>query len=469
MVARGDLPVVSRHLLEAEGGGITPATTVFPSTTVVAYLPFLTGCHPATCDIPGIRWLDPACYAGRWWRDRAHLRSYCGHQGALLNRDLGPGIRSLFDLEPDSAAICSPFLRGLRRGRALGRAARTVLGGIAHYTGRYGALDPALGRALVRLATEPPRFTFAVFPGLDGVTHFFDPWHPKVLAAYRGMDEILGGFARAGGFDGNHLTLVVSDHGLSPVVRHTDLAVALEARGVRTLAHPIVWRRRPDVAVMVSGNGSAQVYLRPGTIRSTRYDVEDIEREGVPGVPLDLVRWLAELPGIGLIAGTDGSDVVVLNRQGRARVRRESDGLITYAPEGADPLAVGGRASLDEREWLERTHDGPWPDAPVQLLLLFRSRRAGDLVVIAAPGADLRDRWEAPEHRSGHGSLHGDHMRCLVAGNRAWRGPIRTTDLFPLVLTHLGHAVPAGIDGVEPDRAPTESRYAAGSSPAASR
>lgn len=458
---------MSRYLLET--GGITPATTVFPSTTAVAYLPFLTGCHPATCDVPGIRWLDPAHYAGRWWRDRLHLRSYCGHQGGLLNRDLHPRILSLFDLEPDSAAICSPFIRGLRRGRALGRASRTIFGGVAHYTGRYGALDRSLARTLARFAVEPPRFTFAVFPGLDGVTHFYDPWHPKVLAAYRRMDEILGRFARMGGFEGDHLTMVVSDHGLSPVARHTDLAVALERRGVRTLAHPTVWRRRPDVAVMVSGNGSAQIYLRPGRVRSTRYDIEDIERGGVPGVPPDLVSWLADLPGVGLIAGTDGSDVVVLSRRGRAQIRRERDGLVTYATDGADPLEVGGPASLEDQEWLERSYAGPWPDAPVQLLLLFGSRRAGDLVVIAEPGADLRDRWELPEHRSGHGSLHGDHMRCLVAGNLAWPGPIRTTDLFPLILRHLGHPVPPGIDGVEPDRTTIGLRCAAGSSLGASR
>jgi hypothetical protein len=86
----------------------------------------------------------------------------------------------------------------------------------------------------------------------------------------------------------------------------------------------------------------------------------------------------------------------------------------------------------------------------MQLLQLFRSERTGDLVVIAAPGADLRADWEIPEHRSGHGSLHGEHMRCLVAANRPLPEPIRTVDLFPLMLQHLGHPIPEGIDGAAP-------------------
>jgi len=38
-----------------EEGGRSCAITAFPSTTSVAYLPFLTGCMPGRCDIPSIR------------------------------------------------------------------------------------------------------------------------------------------------------------------------------------------------------------------------------------------------------------------------------------------------------------------------------------------------------------------------------------------------------------------------------
>ena len=54
-LAAGDLPHLADMLAR---GGHTRAITVFPSTTSVAYLPFLTGCTPGHCNIPSIRWLD---------------------------------------------------------------------------------------------------------------------------------------------------------------------------------------------------------------------------------------------------------------------------------------------------------------------------------------------------------------------------------------------------------------------------
>src|SRR5437879_4466323 len=146
LAARGDLPNISRYVLER--GGAVPATTVFPSTTGVAYLPFLTGCYPGTCDVPGIRWLDRSQYAGRWIRDRRHFRNYCGPQGVLLNSDLSPSLKSIFDLEPDSVALCTPFTRGLAPGRAVAQVSRAVWGGLAHYTGAYKMVDRWVGRAL---------------------------------------------------------------------------------------------------------------------------------------------------------------------------------------------------------------------------------------------------------------------------------------------------------------------------------
>src|SRR5216117_3360313 len=56
LLDRGELPNLARWVVEP--GGITVGTTVFPSTTGVAYIPFLFGRYPGTADVPGIRWLD---------------------------------------------------------------------------------------------------------------------------------------------------------------------------------------------------------------------------------------------------------------------------------------------------------------------------------------------------------------------------------------------------------------------------
>jgi predicted AlkP superfamily pyrophosphatase or phosphodiesterase len=66
-LARGELPALAAMVRE---GGMARGVTVFPSTTSVAYLPFLTGCTPGSCNVPSIRWLERQRYSGRWWRER---------------------------------------------------------------------------------------------------------------------------------------------------------------------------------------------------------------------------------------------------------------------------------------------------------------------------------------------------------------------------------------------------------------
>ena len=200
---------------------------------------------------------------------------------------------------------------------------------------------------------------------------------------------------------------------------------------------------------MVSGNGAAHVYLRPGHVRENRWTISDIERGHVEGIPHWTVSHLADLDGVAMIAGIDDDDdVVLVSSQGRARLRTLENGAIAYIPTTADVLQTGGKAAVHSpAAWLERTYDGPFPDAPMQLTQIFRAARSGDLVVAAGPRADLREEWEIPEHHSGHGSIVTEHMQCLMALNRPATEPMRTVDLFPLILEHLGHAIPQNIDG----------------------
>src|SRR2546421_425576 len=58
LLAQGDLPNLARWVIEP--GGMAVGTTVFPSTTGVAYIPFLFGRYPGPANVPGIRWLDRA-------------------------------------------------------------------------------------------------------------------------------------------------------------------------------------------------------------------------------------------------------------------------------------------------------------------------------------------------------------------------------------------------------------------------
>ena len=437
LLDRGDLPNLARWVIEP--GGMTVGTTVFPSTTGVAYIPLLLGRYPGSVNVPGVRWLDRARAAGgalaRW---RA-ARSYCGPQAGWINRDISPAP-SLFELIGESLAVCTPITRGLRPRAHLMPLVRAALGSAAHYLGTYGALDRAVAAAWLGALERPWRLLFVVFPGPDGFTHLHDPWHPTVLESYRRIDRALGRFVARARASGEPPTFfVTSDHGASAMPEHCDIALTLEEWGVPTVRHPMhLWRRGAQAAVMVSGNACAHVYFTSGDRRLA-------ER---------LIGRLVELPAVRLGAFPDGTGGVTV-ASGASRARLSDDGdRIRYEALLGDPLGLGGAAvELDDRDMLERSRETDLPDAPRQILQLFRSARAGDLVLAAAPGADFRGPWEIPEHRAGHGSLIAEHMEVPIAASIPLpTAPIRTVDLMPTILEALGVDVPDGLDGVPVSR-----------------
>src|SRR5690606_1768008 len=129
-LARGELPALAA-LTRTEGR--TRGITAFPATTSVAYLPFLTGCTPGRCNVPSIRRLDRGAYTGRWWVEREAVRSYCGYQAGRLDGDITPGIRTIFELVPESLGIVTPVAEGLTPTRDPSRGERKFWGALAHY------------------------------------------------------------------------------------------------------------------------------------------------------------------------------------------------------------------------------------------------------------------------------------------------------------------------------------------------
>ena len=440
LMDRGDLPNLARWVIEP--GGLTTGTTVFPSTTGVAYIPFLFGRYPGSVGIPGIRWLDRRSAAhGTGWREQWRAaRSYCGAQGGWLNSDVTPAAPSLFDLIPESIAVCTPLTRGLRPGANRVIVRRAILGSAAHYLGTYEALDRAVARAWLAAASEPWRFLLVVFPGIDGIAHLTDPFHPRVLESYRLFDRALGAFVSRLRHRGELPAMfVVSDHGMTQVREHHDVAELLEQKGVRTLCHPAhVWRRDARVATMVSGNGSVQLYFEPRSGRANPI--------GESNIPQSILDELVAMPSVRLAAHrADGEGIVIRTRDGRA-VLTDADGLIRYQPEDGDPLGLGGYVERDDRDLLALTKETDVPDAPRQLLQLFQTSRSGDVVLAAEQGFDFRGFWEIPEHRAGHGSLIAEHMEVPIASNVALPDlPLRTVDLMPTVLECLDVPVPNGV------------------------
>jgi hypothetical protein len=192
---------------------------------------------------------------------------------------------------------------------------------------------------------------------------------------------------------------------------------------------------------MVAGNGSAMVSARPNEPRTTRWPLARLRAREAFGVGHDVVAALTSEPAVALVAAEEREgEVRVAAGVGvaeEAAIVRDGD-LIHYRPVSGDPLRLYGPVSGTAAEWLERTWDAPYPDACVQLLDLFTASRTGDLVVVAREGFDFRDRYEVPEHRSGHGSLVRAHMQVPVWSSHARpKRPVRTVELYGEVLRWL--------------------------------
>jgi hypothetical protein len=445
LLAKGDLPNVSRYFIEPGSHG--EATSVFPTVTAVAYVPFLTGRFPGPANIPGIRWFDPSCY-GRKRLSAYRFRDYTGLGSYLIDRDLAPHAKTLFELCGDTSSIFS----GVARGTGIRRDAAYFLRiPYALYWQRTGNWDPIdrRGRAYLRKAISrtKERFTFHGTLSVDEYSHKEGPRAPRVMDAYRGFDSVVGelceGLAEVGQLE-RSLLILSADHGHTEVTRHLDFEGFFEKRGLRTLYFPYGPRGffDCDVACMVGGNGMAHVYLRGEKGWAERPPTEDLLARHPTLIDdllgqdeIELVAHRTETP--------DGPAVRVRTGKGQALVCARG-GEVLYDTTGGDPFGYAPLpARMSRAELLERTASSEYPDAPLQLAQLFDSPRSGDLIVSAAPGCDLRQRFERWEHRSSHGSLRREHIQVpLCSSARLAKGPWRTTDVFATILSGLGETVP---------------------------
>ncbi|HJU75330.1 MAG TPA: alkaline phosphatase family protein, partial [Gemmatimonadaceae bacterium] len=292
---------------------------------------------------------------------------------------------------------------------------------------------------------------FIALTGIDKTSHAAGYDSPAVLRALETVDEtarcLRVDAERAGRWDAMQLW-IVSDHGHSAVGAHDDIAALLRSLGWRVLAHPWTFaapgRSAANVAVMVSGNAMAHLYL-------------DLARRKRPFWPSLAPQWTAlveallERRSVDLALLPEGSGRVAIRTRERGMAVVESLGRWhSYRPVTGDPLGIGDAAEhgVTEAEAHEITFASDYPDALVQIARLAACERSGDVILSAARGWDFRGRYEPIPHVSSHGALHRDHMLVPLLLNRPVRGtPRRTVDLMPSALNALGIPLPAALEG----------------------
>jgi hypothetical protein len=446
---RGELPSLAQ--LRDEGGLYT-VTSAFPSVTGPAYAPFLMGRSPGPVGLPGLRWFDRAREVCTF---PDYTRSYVGHQLRHVDTDLDPRAPTIFELCPDSVAALSVIFRGLtaeRRigGFGLGAARDAVRAAGTHFRGDlrgWLAIDREVCERVVRKVRQfRPRFVFAALTGVDKASHAAGQEAAVVVDALRIVDDLARTIRteaeRRGEWERTSLW-VVSDHGHSPVQGHEDLAGTVARLGHRVLTHPWVFSLKPDVAVMVSGNAMAHVYV-------------DLKRRTRPWWPALAPCWqpladrLLERESVDLLLLPHGPDSCEVRARGRgsAFVERSGD-RFGYRTASGDPLGIGRDLdSVDARDAYEATIATDYPDSVVQIARLAGARRSGEVILSAARGWDFRARYEPIPHVSSHGALHRDHMLVPLLVNRPVAGiPRRTVDVMPSALAALGLRLPPGLEG----------------------
>jgi hypothetical protein len=447
-MSSGALPALARMRDE---GGAFPITSCFPSVTGPAYAPFLMGRFPGPIGLPGLRWFDRAREATSF---PDYCRSYIGYQMNAVDRDISPDAPTIWELVDDSVAALNVIGRGLAKHKNMGGITpRTALRAAhTHFTGNVAGwlgIDREVSdRVVARVKRDKPHFAFAALTGVDKVSHARGHRSPMLLDALRIVDDTVARLRHDAERDGRWRDLaiwIVSDHGHSPVSQHDDLVKTVQRQGYRTLSHPWVFSRAPEVGVMVSGNAMAHLYL---DVASRAYCTT-----GIPPRYEPLRDMLLRQPSVDLMIVRQGADVVVTSpSRGTAIVRRHRTGngdRYDYDRQSGDPLGIAGdlRGVCDGTAYAA-TIDTDYPDSVVQLTHLAAAPRSGEIILSAARGWDFRARYEPIPHVSSHGALHREHMMVPLLMNRPPRvPPRRTVDVMPSVLAALGRAIPEGLDG----------------------
>jgi hypothetical protein len=418
----------------ADAGGPNIITTVFPSVTGVAYIPMLTGIHPADAGVPGLRWYDRSRRLSAWL---GHSRSYVGPQIRSMNRDLSPAATTMFErVGGDALGMESVVTRGLPDARQLDYGIAYSARGIhAHLRGdldRWMAMEEELAVRLVeRIRREKPRFVFAAFTAGDKAAHQAGADSARVIQSLKLVDHVARSIRLDAERDGRWSAmqlLVVSDHGHSCVNGHFDLADAMRNAGIRVRSHPWTVPDRSEAAVMVSGNSMAHVYLGlESRSRPTWADLRSTWQSRIEPV--------LSHPAIDLVAARLSDSTIHVRRHDQEGEISVHNGRLSYRSVQGDPLEIGSFDDLCPLDAHERTACSNYPDAVVQLARLAFADRSGDVIISAAPEWDLRHRYEPISHVSSHGALHRAHMSVpLLVNRRLDEKPRRSTDLFRIVL-----------------------------------
>ncbi|MGE0482264.1 MAG: alkaline phosphatase family protein [Phycisphaerae bacterium] len=463
----GRLPNIERLFVRG-GVCVEHAVAALPAVTYANTSSLLTGRWPSRHGILGNVWFDRESLSFRNYSALTKFRKVNEHLAAA----------TIFELLSDRLTVnvlCHTDRGATRSFHGLVTAGMPwLLRDFRGVDARVGASAAQVG-AFARERGEWPAFWLNYFPGVDEVGHHDGPASKAYRDAIVNADAQIGRVdtaVRASPLAGQAYYVLVSDHGhvQSPRDRRMDLTewlrrehrrkVCYETGRDLDLTQRALEFNECDAVVLVNANRTAAIHLRgrqswfEAPTRETRERIAC----GVPGAEAGLV----DVPAVGLVCYSIGAGVVrvhagsrvcVVERDaavdGEARYRLYDRATSAHA-DVRDALGyrVDGQlaAFIDAgwhtgREWLAATAGTRYPDFVPQIVELFDSPRAGDVVVFAA------DDWSFDrEQPGGHGAALASDMRIWLS----FSGPdlpagtslptARIVDVVPTMLELLGES-----------------------------
>ncbi len=408
------LPNIKKHIVNR--GSYSKSLSVFPTTTGPAHLPFLTGSHPGDANLPGYRWIDRKAIITNK-KINQKFRSYNGTAGLFYYKDISPDTDSLYDHFEKPVIIFEPINYSPKKKLKNPQIGRILHLLFAHYTKYWRAADRFVKNRLIRRIKQKHDCIVALFLGIDEYSHLNSPTHEKTIKSYitvdKAVEKAVAVLKKCGLYEKTVLT-IVSDHGHTATEHHISLVELAKESGFKPLFFPRIYQSDFDLAVMESGNSMAQLYFKTDASWEQRAKSEWLLNDPKTKT---LLKKLIKHPGIAFITMQTNNGIIIKNNSGEIDISvKKNKFKIKISRE--NPLKNGLKdTTYTSEELYKLTYNDLYPDAINQISMLFKSQRSGDVFVTTKLGYDLRQKYEHPEHKSSHGSLHRDHMKVPVASS----------------------------------------------------
>ncbi len=451
LLEAGELPNINKYFVEG-GVGVRHAVTSMPAITYPNSVSLLTGCFPGHHGIMGNLWFD---------RRTMEIPDYI-HADSFRSVNKHFDRCTIYEVLHDHFTVSVQF--HTRRGvtHTFDNLMPTA---IDWYTHNFSAVDRRVGYTLtdvIRLANREQRWPTVMtyyFPGVDETGHRYSsasrPYDEALMTADHSIGIVCDAINASKLADRTYFVLTTDHaHVPTPADRHFDLARWLEqehdmrVRGKRLKSKSYDQRLKKlaqyDAILFTDAGRRALIHLRG---RGGWYSRPE------PEVVLEFVEALSQLPAIGLTVWRDErSQVQARSHSGSAFIERKIEAdttLYRLKIDGTDPLGYSTDPTLrefvaagwhDSRTWLAATIETAYPDFVPQVVEMFDSPRAGDIVLFAA------EDWAFDEWQGGHGScLARDmHVPMYFAGPDLPAGAqieyARNVDIMPTILDLLGEA-----------------------------